>query len=78
MTLIYSVKANHYYEQAVELRAEGSALLGARSQEMISPPQVTLAPKCLSCNAPLRTDEVEWIHEQRIECVYCGAGVRIE
>ena len=72
------LERKHYYEQAVELRAQGTVLLGAKSKDAVSPPQARLPAKCLSCYAPLRADEVEWVDAQSAECVYCGAVVRAE
>ena len=72
------LERKRYYVQAVELRAQGTALLGAKSRETVSPPQARLPAKCLSCYAPLRADEVEWVDAQSAECVYCGAVVQAE
>jgi hypothetical protein len=33
----------------------------------------TLPPACTQCGAPLRSDEVEWVDSQTVECGYCGA-----
>jgi hypothetical protein len=67
------LERKNYHEQAVELRAQGTALLGARV-ERPTVPDVALPKNCPSCNAPLRADEVEW-DAQNAECAYCGAVV---
>jgi hypothetical protein len=36
----------------------------------------TLPPACTQCGAPLRSDEVEWIDDQTVECGYCGALIK--
>jgi hypothetical protein len=74
--MLQLLERKNYYEQAVELRAEGTALLGAKVR--MTPPQAALPKKCPSCNAPLRSDEVEWIDAQSAECAYCGSVVRAE
>jgi hypothetical protein len=84
--MLKALERRSYYEQAVTLRAEGAALLGAQSQEPVSSPQASsqaaLPAKCPSCNAPLRSDEVEWIEARHAalsaECAYCGSVVRAE
>lgn len=65
-----------YYEQAVELRAQGTALLGARGKSP-TPPQAGLPANCPSCSAPLRADEVAWIDARRAECAFCGAVIQV-
>jgi hypothetical protein len=71
------LERKNYSEQAIELRAEGTALLGARVQPAPAP-QTALPESCPACNARLRSDEVEWIDAQRAECAYCGAVVEAE
>jgi hypothetical protein len=75
------LERKHYYEQAVDLRAEGTALLGAKPRAAAArdvAQRPALPAKCPSCQTPLRADELEWIDAQRAECVYCGAVVRAE
>jgi len=69
------LEQGHYYEQAVTLRAEGSALLGARRQAS-SLPQALLPTNCPSCGARLQADEVAWIDARRAECAYCGTVIQ--
>ena len=71
------LERKRYAEQAIELRAQGTALLGARIQRP-PPPQAALPERCPACSAPLRADEVEWTGERRAECVYCGSAIRVE
>jgi HAMP domain-containing protein len=33
----------------------------------------SLPSTCTQCGAPLRSDEVEWVDDQTVECGYCGA-----
>ena len=68
------LESKRYYVQSVELRAEGTALLGARTK--VTLPQAALPFKCPGCNAPLRADEVEWIDAQSAACAYCGSIVQ--
>jgi hypothetical protein len=68
------LERKNYHEQAVELRAAGTALLGAKVDRP-PPPQATLPERCPACTAPLRADEVEWTSGQRAACAYCGAAV---
>ena len=35
----------------------------------------TLPAQCPSCHAPLRSDEVEWVGDDRATCAYCGSIV---
>jgi hypothetical protein len=72
-----------YHEQAVTLRAEGAALLGTSAEgtscaEIGSAARAVLPTSCPSCNAPLRSDEVEWIDARSAECATCGSVVRAE
>jgi hypothetical protein len=73
--MLQALERRNYYEQAVELRAEGTALLGAQKRESHTP-HAALPAKCPSCNAPLRPDQVEWIDAQSAECAYCGSVIR--
>jgi hypothetical protein len=75
--LLNALERRAYHEQAVTLRAEGAALLGARPPTADTP-QAALPTTCPSCNAPLRSDEVEWIDAQSAECAYCGSVVRAQ
>ena len=34
-----------------------------------------LPAQCPSCTAPLRSDEVEWVDDDRAMCTYCGSTV---
>ena len=34
-----------------------------------------LPAQCPSCTAPLRSDEVEWVEDDRATCTYCGSIV---
>ncbi len=34
-----------------------------------------LPAQCPSCTAPLRSDEVEWVEDDRAMCIYCGTIV---
>jgi len=72
--MLQLLERKNYREQAVELRAQGTALLGARVQGP-PPPQAALPTDCPSCGAPLRSDEVEWLNDQSAECAYCGSVV---
>jgi hypothetical protein len=72
--ILQVLERKHYHEQAVELRAAGTALLGAKRQAPL--PQATLPAACPACHASLRVDEVEWIDDQNAECAYCGSVVR--
>jgi hypothetical protein len=72
--LLRLLERKHYYEQAVELRAVGTAVLGGKARSP-QPPPVPLPPNCPDCNAPLRADEVEWAGARHAECAYCGANV---
>jgi hypothetical protein len=73
--LLHALEHRNYHEQAVTLRAEGAALLGAKTQTDHAP-QAVLPTTCPSCNAPLRSDEVEWVDAHSAECAYCGSVVR--
>ena len=75
--ILQLLERKHYYEQAVELRAQGTALLGAKAK---SPPlpQAALPTHCPACNALLRADQVEWVDDQSAECAYCGSVIRAE
>ena len=75
--MLQVLERKNYYEQAVELRAEGTALLGAKVKRPSSP-QAALPTLCPACSAPLRSDEVEWIDAQSAACAYCGSRVRAE
>lgn len=72
--LLRLLERKHYHEQAVELRAQGTAMLGAKVQPP-QPPSAPLPPNCPDCSAPLRADEVEWTGARHAECAYCGANV---
>jgi hypothetical protein len=75
--MLQLLERKRYHEQAVELRAQGTALLGAQVKGP-PPPQAVLPTHCPACNAPLRFDEVEWLNNQSAECAYCGSVVRAE
>jgi hypothetical protein len=36
----------------------------------------SLPPDCTQCGAPLRSDEVDWIDDQTVECAYCGGLIK--
>lgn len=36
----------------------------------------TLPPACTQCGAPLRSDEIDWVDDQTVECGYCGALIK--
>ncbi len=36
----------------------------------------TLPPTCTQCGAPLRSDEIDWVDDQTVECGYCGALIK--
>lgn len=52
--------------------------------EAIQPPiekahrQASLPGKCPYCGASIRPDEVEWIDQQTVECLYCGSSINTE
>ena len=74
--MIRALEEKGHHDQAVVLRAEVEALLGG---ERPAPPLAqrgALPAKCLSCNGPLRADQVEWIDHHSAECVYCGSVVQ--
>jgi len=79
--MLQLLERKNYREQAIELRAQGTALLGAKVKGP-PPPQAALPANCPSCNAPLRSDEVEWIDARHAalsaECAYCGSVVSAE
>jgi hypothetical protein len=35
-----------------------------------------LPPACTQCGAPLRSDEIDWVDDQTVECGYCGALIK--
>jgi hypothetical protein len=69
--MLQLLERKNYHEQAVELRAHGTALLGAQANAS-PPPQAALPANCPACKAPLRSDEVEWLGTREAECAYCG------
>jgi hypothetical protein len=75
--MLHVLERRDYYEQAVELRAAGTALLGAKTEAPL--PHAALPATCPACNAPLHADQVEWSDSRRsalsAECAYCGATV---
>lgn len=36
----------------------------------------SLPPTCTQCGAPLRSDEIDWVDDQTVECGYCGALIK--
>jgi hypothetical protein len=38
----------------------------------------SLPTNCPQCGAVVRSDEVEWIDDQTVECAYCGSPIRPE
>jgi tetratricopeptide (TPR) repeat protein len=77
--MVDDLEKRGYYDQAVALRAEITALLGSVDAAAPSPSQRgTLPAKCPSCNAPARADEVDWVDNSSAECVYCGSVIRTE
>jgi hypothetical protein len=67
-----------YREQAVDLRAETAALLGAVQPATAPVLRGMLPAKCPSCGAPARADEVTWIDDRSAECCYCGSVIQAE
>jgi hypothetical protein len=73
-----------YHDEAVNLRAEVSALSGGsrtsvqRRDEAMSRQRGVLPAKCPSCAAPVRPDEVMWSDDRTAECVYCGSTLQAE
>lgn len=39
-------------------------------------PRGSVPAKCPQCAGPLRSDEVEWIDNDTVECPYCGSAVK--
>jgi hypothetical protein len=68
-----------YHDQAVALRAEGRALLGAEAGQPPAPAAAKLPARCPSCNAPVRAGEVTWVGGGPVaECAYCGSVLQAE
>ena len=76
--LIERLEEKGYREQAVDLRAEVAALLGAVRPATSSVLRGMLPPKCPSCGATARADEVTWIDDRSAECCYCGSVIQAE
>ncbi len=80
--IIDAFEQGGYHDQAVALRAEGRALLGAEAGQPPAPAAAKLPARCPSCNAPVRADEVTWAGEGRgrpvAECAYCGSVLQAE
>ena len=71
--MLQALERKGYTEQAVELRAAGTALLGAKTEA--PQPQAALPATCPACNAPLCADEVAWRSKRSAACAYCGASI---
>lgn len=70
-------------KEAAEIDAWVKALLPPKSAGTFTPfsmpaRKTQLPTHCPACGAPLRADEVEWLDESAVECVYCGSPVRGE
>ncbi|MBN1580547.1 MAG: hypothetical protein JXA89_07570 [Anaerolineae bacterium] len=77
--LIKALEEKGFYSEAVLLRAEAAALLGAEDKADLPFSQRGILPaKCPSCNGPVRSDEVDWVDENSAECVYCGSVIQTE
>ena len=75
--IIEALESRGYHDQAVDLRAEASALMGGEGPAAVRA-RGALPAKCPSCNGPVRSDEVTWIDDRSAECIYCGSTIRAE
>jgi hypothetical protein len=82
--IVELLTARGYHDEAVNLRAEVSALSGGlrssvgQHDEGLVRQRGVLPAKCPSCAAPVRPDEVTWIDDRTAECVYCGSTLQAE
>jgi hypothetical protein len=81
--MIDALEQAGYHDQAVALRAEVRALLGAETAQPPAPTAAKLPPRCPSCNAPVRANEVTWVgggtgRHPVAECAYCGSVLQAE
>lgn len=81
--LVQALEAGGYHKQAVALRAEGRALMGASALRTFAAQtsaerQGTLPVRCPACNGPLCAKEAFWVDARSADCAYCGSNVRAE
>jgi hypothetical protein len=81
--MIDALEQKGYHAQAVALRAEARALLGAEGGQPPAPTAARLPTRCPSCNAPVRANEVTWVgggtaRRPVAECAYCGSVLQAE
>ena len=82
-----AVEAQGRSEEAAEFRAQVDARLEAHQADLDTIGNGSgrserrrgrLPDQCPSCYAPLRSDEVEWLESDRVQCSYCGNVVLTE
>lgn len=78
--LLAGLRTNGLTAEADTLQKEFGTQLGEVASEnqasAQAQPRGQLPAKCPACNAPIRSDEVDWIDEQSAECPYCGSTVQ--
>jgi len=60
----------HSWNELTDVPVDGPRSRGGRARGR-------LPAQCPACAAPLRSDEVEWVEDDRAMCTYCGSMVLV-
>jgi hypothetical protein len=77
--IVHELRDHRFDAEASEVESvlKGNLPTAAEKEpESVQVKRATLPTHCPSCDASVRSDEVEWIDEITAECDYCGSPVR--